>query len=84
MGWCKLGGTDGAKHVSDLIMYNTSLVSLDVRGNNFGNSGAIHIAQSLKTHENVNFKELDMGYNEIKDDGACALAQVTYNQFISN
>ena len=57
-------------------MYNTSLASIDLRGNNLGDYGAIVIANSLKQHENTNLVELDMGYNEIKDDGACALAQV--------
>lgn len=74
LGWCKLE-EQGAKAIADLIMYNTSLASIDLRGNNFGDYGAILIANSLKQHENTHLVELDMGYNEIKDDGACALAQ---------
>lgn len=67
---------EGAQGIGELIMYNTSLASIDLRGNNFGDLGAVIIANSLKQHENENLVELDMGYNEIKDDGACALAQV--------
>lgn len=39
LGWCKIGGGDGAKAVADLIMFNTTLRTLDVRGNGFGNDG---------------------------------------------
>ena len=30
----------------------------------------------MKEHTNEQLRDLDMGYNEIKDEGACALAQV--------
>lgn len=49
---------------------------LDLRGNALGNDGAILIGRGLRQAENKGLAELDMGYNEIKDDGACALAQV--------
>lgn len=39
MGWCKIGGGDGARAMSDLVMFNTTLKTLDLRGNNFGNDG---------------------------------------------
>lgn len=48
---------------------------LDLRGNALGNDGAILIGRGLRAHENRGLAELDLGYNEIKDDGACALAQ---------
>ncbi len=57
-------------------MYNTRLVSLDLRGNGLGNDGVIFLSRGIRGHENVHLAELDLGYNEIKDDGACALAQV--------
>lgn len=57
-------------------MFNQSLVTLDLRGNGLGNSGAAAIAGGLRGHENENLTELDLGYNEIKDDGACSVAQV--------
>jgi hypothetical protein len=39
-------------------------------------AGAIYVSRGLKEHTNENLKDLDLGYNEIKDEGACALAQV--------
>ena len=75
MGWCKLGTGDGAAAAADLLMYNTSLVSVDLRGNGLGNPGAGHLSRALKEHANEKLRELDLGYNEIKDEGACALAQ---------
>jgi len=38
--------------------------------------GAGFISQALKEHTNERLVELDLGYNEIKDEGACAVAQV--------
>ena len=76
MGWCKLGKVEGAAAVSDLVMFNNTLHSLDVRGNGFEDNGAILLSRALKEHTNQHLKELDLGYNEIKDDGACQLALV--------
>lgn len=39
MGWCKIGEKDGAKAIADLILFNTSLTTLDLRGNSLGNAG---------------------------------------------
>jgi hypothetical protein len=52
------------------------LWQLDLRGNGLGNDGAILVSRGLRSAESKVLAELDMGYNEIKDDGACALAQV--------
>jgi len=38
-------------------------------------AGAIYLSRGLKEHQNEKLSELDLGYNEIKDEGACALAQ---------
>lgn len=51
-------------------------LQLDLRGNGLGNDGAIIIGRGLRAAETKVLAELDLGYNEIKDDGACALAQV--------
>lgn len=40
-------------------------------------AGAGFISQALKEHTNERLTEIDLGYNEIKDEGACAVAQVT-------
>ena len=42
MGWCKIGEKDGAKAIADLILFNTSLTTLDLRGNGLGNAGEQH------------------------------------------
>lgn len=76
LGWCKLGSGDGAAAVADLLLFNASLVTVDLRGNGFGDSGAIHIARALRELTTEKLAELDLGYNEIKDDGACQLALV--------
>ena len=39
-------------------------------------AGAAHLARALREHINDALAELDLGYNEIKDQGACAIAQV--------
>lgn len=39
MGWCKLGADEGAQAVADLLMFNTTLASVDLRGNGLGDAG---------------------------------------------
>ncbi len=39
-------------------------------------AGAIFISRGMKEQTNEQLADLDMGYNEIKDEGACAIAQV--------
>ena len=39
MGWCKIGEKDGAKAIADLILFNTTLCTLDLRGNSLNNPG---------------------------------------------
>ena len=39
MGWCNVGADDGAKAVADLLMFNSTLVTLDLRGNGLGDAG---------------------------------------------
>ena len=40
-GWCKIGEKDGAKAIADLILFNTTLTTLDLRGNGLSNPGDI-------------------------------------------
>lgn len=58
------------------VSCHVCVLQLDLRGNGLGNDGAIIIGRGLRTAESKVLAELDLGYNEIKDDGACALAQV--------
>ena len=41
MGWCNVGSDDGAKAVADLLMFNTTIATLDLRGNKLMDAGAI-------------------------------------------
>ena len=59
-----------------MVLRRIRQVVVDLRGNGFGNAGAAALATALKQHANEHLTELDIGYNEIKDDGACAIAQV--------
>ena len=76
LGWCKLGEGKGAQAIADLLLFNQTLAVLDLRGNGLGNPGAAALSAALKGHTNEQLTELDIGYNEIKDDGACSVAQV--------
>ena len=40
MGWCNVGPDDGAKAVADLLMFNDTIATLDLRGNGIGDAGA--------------------------------------------
>ena len=40
LGWCKIGGGDGAAAIADLIMFNTSLVTVGGRVTGGGGAGA--------------------------------------------
>ena len=64
------------RDLEQLIHSRLWQVVVDLRGNGFGNAGAAALATALKQHANEHLTELDIGYNEIKDDGACAIAQV--------
>jgi Ran GTPase-activating protein (RanGAP) involved in mRNA processing and transport len=41
-------------------------------------AGAIWFSRGFKEHTNEALRELELGYNEIKDEGACALAQARW------
>lgn len=76
LGWCKVGGGAGAGALADLLMFNTTVTCLDLRGNALGNDGAVLLGRGLRARVGAApLAELDLGYNEVKDDGACALAQ---------
>ena len=39
VGWCKVGENEGAKAIADLILFNTTIATLDLRGNSLNNPG---------------------------------------------
>ena len=47
LGWCKLGPA-GAKHIAELLSFNSTLVALDLRGNELGNDGAIILGRGIR------------------------------------
>ena len=60
--------------IASALEGNSSLVSLDVGGNNIEATGITALANALKGHENL--KSLELGYNPIREKGAQALADV--------
>ena len=62
MGWCKVGGEQGAASLAEMLLFNDSLTTLDIRGNQLGNSGAVHISRALKELTNEKLVDLDLGY----------------------
>ena len=60
--------------IASALEGDTSLVSLDVGGNNIEAMGITALANALKG--NTNLKSLELGYNPIREKGAQALADV--------
>jgi hypothetical protein len=46
MGWCNVGPDDGAKAVADLLMFNSTIKTLDLRGNGLGDAGVQMLSMS--------------------------------------
>lgn len=67
-------GPKGAEFIADTLKYNTTISTLDLRGNGLRDEGALCLARSLKV-VNEALTSLDLGFNEIRDDGAFAIAQ---------
>ncbi|XP_044170663.1 NLR family CARD domain-containing protein 3-like isoform X2 [Acropora millepora] len=64
---------DGAKSLPQALRVNTSLSSLDLRGNSIGDKGANSLAQALIV--NTSLSSLGLYSNSIGDKGANSLAQ---------
>lgn len=60
--------------IASALEDDSSLVSLDVGGNNIEAKGITALANALKGNENL--KSLELGYNPIHEKGAQALADV--------
>jgi Ran GTPase-activating protein (RanGAP) involved in mRNA processing and transport len=61
----------GAKNLSEGIMRNTSLESLNIKGNVIGDQGMVLLAKGIAQAPNI--RELDISLNEIGPDGFEAL-----------
>lgn len=51
MGWCNVGPDDGAKAVADLLMFNNTIATLDLRGNGLMDAGAPFTCGSVGAHQ---------------------------------
>ncbi|KAF9536772.1 hypothetical protein EC957_009735, partial [Mortierella hygrophila] len=67
-----IGGRDFGI-LADALKTNSTLTTLDLRGNSIGSDGAKALAEALKT--NSILTTLDLGGNSIGSDGAKALAE---------
>lgn len=72
----------GIKSISQGIVKNTSLESLNIKGNIIGDQGVIMLAQSLRMAPNL--KELDVSLNEIGPAGFQELCNVLPYTNITN
>ena len=72
LAWCNNG--ENAEQIGQLIMYNTTIKELDLRGNGLKDNGMIWIARSLRESQ-LDLSKLNLAYNDIQDDGAVSLAQ---------
>lgn len=53
IGWCKIGDGDGAKALADLLMFNQTLSTVDLRGNilvRLGFVGLSHLHPPASVH----------------------------------
>jgi Ran GTPase-activating protein (RanGAP) involved in mRNA processing and transport len=72
LAWCNNG--EDAQQIGQLIMFNTTIKELDLRGNSLKDNGMIWISRSLRESQ-LDLNKLNVAYNEIQDDGAVSLAQ---------
>lgn len=57
---------------------------LDVRGNNLSDNGAMIVGRSMRQMQTTTLSRLDLGYNEIEDDGAFTIANVRFFPVMSS
>ncbi|KAG5444427.1 Leucine-rich repeat-containing protein 71 [Clonorchis sinensis] len=82
---CRLGPAE-AKQIATRLgttkSANTTLLRLDLSGNRIGDTGAVYIAQALRTNRTLNM--LSLSDNDIHDTGANALAEVVSQYFLTH
>jgi hypothetical protein len=54
-----------------------------VRGNNLSDNGAMILGRSMRQMQTTALSRLDLGYNEIEDDGAYTIANVRFPAHLS-
>ncbi len=64
----------GTVQLAEALTGDSSLVSLDVGGNNIGPEGIAALAGALRGNDAL--RTLELGYNPIREKGAQALADV--------
>ncbi|KAL1102177.1 hypothetical protein V6Z11_D05G346900 [Gossypium hirsutum] len=71
LGWCQIG-PKGAEFVADMLRYNNTISILDLRANGLRDEVCTADTPILVF---ALLYSLDLGFNEIRDDGAFAIAQ---------
>ena len=61
-------GAEGAKHISEALKTNSTLQTLDLRGNRLDAEAAKHLSEGLKA--NTALTSLDLYWNSLGDEGA--------------
>ncbi|TGZ67719.1 hypothetical protein CRM22_004640 [Opisthorchis felineus] len=82
---CRLGPAEAkqiAARLGTTKSANTTLLRLDLSGNRIGDTGAVYIAQALRTNRTLNM--LSLSDNDIHDTGANALAEVVSQYFLTH
>jgi hypothetical protein len=64
-----------AKHIVRYVP--VAVQEVDLRGNNLKDNGAMVIGRALRQMQNSCIKKIDLGYNEIQEDGAFTIANVS-------
>jgi len=53
---------------------------VDLRGNNLGDNGAMIVGRCMRQMQSSALRKIDLGYNEIADDGAFTIANVRFGR----
>lgn len=62
MEWNQIG-SEGATSLAEALVFNTSLVHVDLRNNGIGDDGALALVKMLE--ENDTLKTLDLRWNQV-------------------
>ena len=62
-------GNEGCSILGECLKYNTSLVSLNLTGNNILNEGAVSFANKIKSQYNTTLRKINFKDNSISSEG---------------